>query len=134
MELDEKLFNLIFQSGVIPDSWLNGNMKPIYKNKGYKTDPQNCRPITVLSCLGKVFTSILSERLTQYSDKFLVLCENQSGFRKGNLFILHSLFNILKNKKKKLYCAFVDFAKAFDTIWRDGLWHKLLLIMEICLM
>jgi hypothetical protein len=129
IELYEKLFNLIFQSGVISDSWLNGNMKPIYKNKGCKTDPQNFRPI---SCLGKVLTSILSERLTQYSDEFLVLCENQNGFLKGysildNLFILHSLFNILKNKKKKLYCAFVDFAKAFDTVWRDGLWHKLLL-------
>jgi hypothetical protein len=79
-----------------------------------------------------LFTSILSERLTQYSDEFLVLCENQSGFRKGystldNLFILHSLFNILKNKKKKLYCAFVDFAKTIDTVWRDGLWNKLLL-------
>jgi hypothetical protein len=78
-----------------------------------------------------LFTSILSERLTQYSDEFLVLCENQSGFRKGystldNLFILHSLFNILKNKKKKLYCAFVDFAKTIDTVWRDGL--KVLLI------
>ena len=41
IELYEKLFNLIFQSGVISDSWLNGNMKPIYKNKGCKTDPQN---------------------------------------------------------------------------------------------
>ena len=30
IELYEKMFNLIFQSGVIPDSWLNGNMKPIY--------------------------------------------------------------------------------------------------------
>jgi hypothetical protein len=26
-----------------------------------------------------------------------------------------------------IYCVFVDFAKAFDTVWRDGLWHKLLL-------
>ena len=67
IELYEKLFNLIFQSGVIPDSWLNGNMKPIYKNKGCKTDSQTFNPITVLSFLGKVFTSILSERLTQYS-------------------------------------------------------------------
>jgi len=56
IELYEKMFNLIFQSGVISDSWLNGNMKPIHKNKGCKTYPQNCRPITVLSCLGKLFT------------------------------------------------------------------------------
>ena len=39
IELYETLFNLIFQSGVIPDSWPNGNMKAIYKNKGCKTDP-----------------------------------------------------------------------------------------------
>ena len=24
-----------------------------------------------------------------------------------------------------LYVAFIDYAKAFDTIWRDGLWYKL---------
>jgi hypothetical protein len=34
---------------------------------------------------------------------------------------------ILKNKKKKLFCAFVDFEKAFDTVWRDALWYKILL-------
>jgi hypothetical protein len=32
----------------------------------------------------------------------------------------------MKNKKKKLYWAFIDFAKAFDSVWRKGLWHKLL--------
>ena len=32
----------------------------------------------------------------------------------------------MKNKKKKLYCAFIDFAKTFDTVWRKSLWHKLL--------
>ena len=30
----EKLFNLIFESGIVPESWLIGNIIPIYKNKG----------------------------------------------------------------------------------------------------
>jgi hypothetical protein len=35
IELYEKMFNLIFQSGVIPVSWLNGNMGThIYRIKG----------------------------------------------------------------------------------------------------
>ena len=44
-----------------------------------------------------------------------------------SFFTLFSFFEILKRKKKKLFCAFVDFEKAFDTVWRDALWYKLLL-------
>ena len=124
------MLSIIFQSGVIPDSWLNGNMKPIYKNKGYKTGPQNFRPITVLSYLGKLLASILSERLTQYSNEFIVQCENQSEFRTGystlDSFSFFTLFSIFKKKIRKK-CYIVDFAKAFDTVWRHGLWNQLLL-------
>ena len=47
------LFNLIFSSGKVPSIWLEGNIMPIYKNKGGKTKPENYRPITILSCMGK---------------------------------------------------------------------------------
>jgi hypothetical protein len=46
----------------LPDIWLIGSIKPIYKNKGNPLDPKNFRPITILSCLGKLFTAILNER------------------------------------------------------------------------
>ena len=48
------LFNLIFNSGKIPDTWLAGNIVPFYKNKGATTDPKNFRPITILSCFLKI--------------------------------------------------------------------------------
>ena len=60
------------------------------------------------------------------------MCENQGGLSKGysttdNLFILHMFVNIMKCKKKKLFCVFIEFAATFDTVWRDGLWNKLLI-------
>jgi hypothetical protein len=76
-------------------SWLIGMIKPIYKNKGDKFEPKNYRPITIVSCLGKLFTAILNERLTEFSESFSVLCENQSCFRQEystseNMFTLQS--------------------------------------------
>ena len=41
-----------------------------------------------------------------------------------HVFTLKSLIDIFLHKKKKLFCAFVDFKKAFDTVWRSGLWIK----------
>ena len=103
------MFNCKFSSGIVPDSWLLGNIKPIYKNKGDPLNPKNFRPITILSCFGKLFTSILLKRLNHYSEQFSVLNESQCGFRKGyctvdNIFVLHSFFELIKLKKKKAFC------------------------------
>ena len=125
-----KLFNIIFDNGIFPESWVLGNIIPIYKNKGKAQNPENYRPITLLSCVGKLFTRIISNRLTKYAEEYNLLNDCQAGFRKGysttdNLFIINSLIDIMKMKRQKLYCAFIDFKQAFDTVWRNGLWHKL---------
>ena len=124
------IFNLVFDSGIIPESWTLGMIKPIYKNKGCKSDPANYRPITLISCQGKLFTSILNERLQQYAEEHDLINDCQAGFRKGystvdNIFILHSLIELVCKSKRKLYCAFIDLKQAFDRVWRDGLWLKL---------
>ena len=75
-------FNIILDSGNILSDWTRGIIIPIYKNKGSKRDPANYRPITLLSCLGKRFTSILNKRLYKYLDENNLLSETQSGFRK----------------------------------------------------
>ena len=64
--------------------------------------------------LKSIFTAVLNARLSEFSDEILLINENQCGFRSGYsitdcMFVLHSIFEILKNKKKKLFCAFVDF-------------------------
>ena len=53
-------FNLVFDYGIIPESWLEGIIRPIYKNNGDTNNPENYRPITILSCFGKLFTAVLN--------------------------------------------------------------------------
>ena len=125
-----KLFNLIFDNAVIPESWSLGVIRPIYE-KGDPTLPQNYRPITILSCLGKMFTSVLNNRLKAYSDKYNVIDSCQAGFRSqhstaDNIFIIKCLIDIARGNKSKLFSCFIDFKQAFDAVWRNGLWHKLL--------
>jgi hypothetical protein len=58
-----KLFNVVLDTGIIPETWTTGIIIPVYKNKGCPTDPDNFRAITLISCLGKLFTSIVNTRL-----------------------------------------------------------------------
>ena len=61
------LFNKVLDNGELPEEWGTGLIVPIYKKKGDKKDPNNYRGITLLSCLGKLFTSIINNRLTKYA-------------------------------------------------------------------
>ena len=48
LPLYEKLFNKVFDSGKLPDTWLEGVIRTINKNKEDSTCPQNYRPTTIL--------------------------------------------------------------------------------------
>ena len=94
-----RLFNLLFDNSIVPENWSLGNILPIYKMKGDINAPENYRPITLLSCFGKLFTGILNSRITKYFEECETIDSCQAGFRKGfsttdNLFILQSLIEI----------------------------------------
>ena len=71
-----KLFNQILETGHFPNQWSTGCIHPIYKNKGDRENPANYRPITILSCLGKLFTAVLNSRLNDYLEESYLLKEN----------------------------------------------------------
>ena len=108
-----------------------GIIIPIFKNNGETNDPNCYRGITLMSCLSKLFTSVINNHLNKLIEGNKILNENQAGFRKGystidNIFLVSSLINLMCSKKKKLFCAFVDYQKAFHSIWREALSSKLL--------
>ena len=79
-ELVVKLFNLVLITGIVPTDWCIGIIVPLFKNKGSIDDPHNYRGITLLSCLGKLFTSVIDARLTAYLESTWVLGDEQAGF------------------------------------------------------
>ena len=79
-ELEVKLFNLVLITGIVPTDWCIGIIVPLFKNKGSIDDPHNYRGITLLSCLGKLFTSVIDARLTAYLESTWVLGDEQAGF------------------------------------------------------
>ena len=123
-EIVLKLFNAILESGKGVPDWTIGMIVPIYKD-GAEQDPSNYRGITLMSCLGKFFLSILNERLLKYISDKNIRGINQLGFVFGNRTSdAHILTNTLlkkycHRKNAKIYSCFVDFKKAFDSVPRD---------------
>ena len=88
----------------------------------------------MLSALGKIYTSILNNRLHEYMVQKGILKAEQCGFRKmyatvDSIFTLKTLIDkYVKSKPQKhrnlLFSCFVDFRKAFDCIPREKLVDK----------
>lgn len=126
-----KFFNLVLFKGCVPNEWTVGVVKPIYKNKGDINDVDSYRGITLLSCLGKLFTFTLNERLKKFVNNNKKIFEEQTGFRNGystldHIFTLEFICNYYVNRGKRLYVAFIDYKKAFDCVDRVLLWKKVI--------
>lgn len=77
----QSLFNKCLLEQKIPQKWNNVNLILIYKGKGKKEDIKNYRPISLLSNIYKIFTKVLTVRLTNALDKLQPI--EQAGFRQG---------------------------------------------------
>lgn len=124
------LFNYMYANSIYPINWTKGIIVPVPK-KGDLDNVNNYRGITLTSIFSKIFSILLDNRLRKWSENSNVLDDVQFGFRKGKstvdcVFVLSSIINkVLNYEKRKLYLAFVDFRKAFDIVYRNGIWYKL---------
>uniref|UniRef100_A0A6P7HGP3 Uncharacterized protein LOC114348469 n=1 Tax=Diabrotica virgifera virgifera TaxID=50390 RepID=A0A6P7HGP3_DIAVI len=124
------MFNRILETTITPHNWSEVIFTMIFK-KGNRDDPANYRGIALLNCVEKIFTNILLNRLRDWLEVNNVLPECQSGFRgsrgcNDNVFTLTSAVQLqLRLKKRKVYAAFVDYKRAFDSIIHHLLWQKL---------
>ena len=125
-----KLFNCILNSTDYPETWNISLISTIYK-KGDKNNCNNYRGISLSSCLSKLFTGLLQNRLITHLERHNFFSPFQAGFRPDHrttdhIFAIKTIINKYVYKlKKPVYGCFVDFAKAFDSVSRNSLLYKL---------
>ncbi|XP_077301158.1 uncharacterized protein LOC143921680 [Arctopsyche grandis] len=122
-----KLFNQIYETGKIPQEWLQSTFIPLPK----KNKPTGCndyRLISLMSHTLKILLKIIQERIRRKCEN--MISDSQFGFRRGlgtreALFCMNVLLQKCRDFKKRIYICFIDFEKAFDRVEHDKLIHAL---------
>ena len=123
----KKLFLVCLEKGIYP--WNESIITPLHK-KGKKSNPDNFRAIAVSSAIGKVFSTILLNRLIEFRKTNCPDPPNQQGFTKNaqtydHILTIQTVASKYKKMGKPVYAVFVDFKKAFDSVCRQALFYKM---------
>ena len=125
-----QIYNNSWKTGHIPQSWREATMIPVHKKGKNKKDVNSYRPISLLSCTGKLLERMVNTRLTWHLEGRNIYANEQAGFRK-NLSTEDQVTYIAQKiedgfqKKQHTLTVWIDMEKAFDKVWKDGLRLKL---------
>lgn len=121
------LYQLSINNGHFPSQWKLAHVFPIFKS-GDRCLVTNYRPISMLSCVSKVFEHIVSEHI--FNTFRSTIDMNQHGFYSGrstqtNLLQYVDFINRTLESRGEVDAVYVDFSKAFDQVDHNLLCHKL---------
>lgn len=124
------LLNQIFNSGYYPRSWKHAIVIPIHKKGKPKEIPNSYRPIALLPCLGKIYECAVQRRLREECIDLKIIPDDQFGFEHGRnpsqpqVKFQTDIATNLNKRTPTIACA-LDIEKAFDSLWQEGLIHKM---------
>lgn len=124
-----RLCNLCLQTGI----WVWKNSKVIFLKKPGKPSYQSAsayRPICLTSYVGKVLERLVESRYRFFMYRKNLIDPEQEGFMHGRsttryLYRLTSKINTSRNNKKVGLLLLIDFEKAYDSVWVEGLLKKM---------
>ncbi|XP_045130249.1 uncharacterized protein LOC123515571 [Portunus trituberculatus] len=128
-----QLYNSSWQSGQFPSTWKPAILIPIHKPGKDPTLPSAYRPISLLSCIGKLLERLVNTRLTWWLEANNKLAEEQCGFRphRSTLDVLGQIeYHICDTYRQRqvMMALFLDLEGAFDSAPHEGILYKLALM------
>ena len=124
------IYNLSWSKGEVPQCWKEARMIPVLKKGKNKSKVLSYRPISLISCICKTMERIVNQRMQWYLESESILVPEQAGFRRyrsteDQTTHLTQVIEDAFQKQKVTLATFIDFQKAFDKVWKDGLLVKL---------
>ena len=127
------IFNLSWSSHSFPSIWKTSSIIPIHKMGKPFDSPAYSRPISLTSCVSKLFERIILSRLLFFLGSNSILSPGQAGFHPGQstldqiLYLSQSISDGFNKPRpgSRTILSTIDFSKAFDSVWHPALFHKL---------
>lgn len=117
------LFIKVWRTREIPAAWAIAFTILLAKNVEKLDDPTEFRPITITCTMGKIFFSILSDRLQVYMvDNTYIPREVQKGFLTGvagcleHSFAFAEALREAKEEQRQIVACFIDLANAYGSV------------------
>jgi hypothetical protein len=122
------LINAILNTGYTPKLLNRSIIIPIIKDRNKEEfDCNNYRPISVSNVIAQILEKVILLKCKELENT----SELQFGFKQQRstlhpLFLLKEVINKHLEENMPLYIAMLDSEKAYDSVWRDGIFFKLI--------
>lgn len=129
------LINNMLNNSYFPDKWKTAILRPLLKKDKDPALPVSYRPISLLPNMSKVYEIVLNQSINRISLEKNIIPNEQFGFKFKNSTV-HAITKLTSDVNKALSggrlvaACLIDLEKAFDMVWLDGLFFKL--IMKGC--
>ena len=128
------IFNLSWSSHSFPSIWKTSSIIPIHMMGKPLDSPASFPPISLTSCVSKLFEPIILSRLLFFLESNSIFSPRQAGFRPERstldqiLYLSQSISDGFNKPRpgSRTILSTIDFSKAFDSVWHLALFYKLI--------
>ncbi|KAM7304738.1 uncharacterized protein ISCGN_014638 [Ixodes scapularis] len=116
-----KWFNAIWNSGDVPNEWKEAMVVPLLKAGKPPGKAESYRPVSLTSCISKLFERMVQARICWYLEEHHCLPNCMTGFRRGlaaqdSILDLTSDIEDNKNRRRNTIAVFLDVERAYDSV------------------